>query len=80
MPPKGRGNKGWSVRSIPFLKIALPVLIIVGWAILAWVIDNPFILPTIESVLDVLLEPFADILGSGSLMAVSPSLPCTLED
>lgn len=67
-PPGGRGSKGWSIRSIPFLKIALPVLIIVGWAILAWIIDNPFILPTIESVLDVLLEPFADILGSGSLM------------
>jgi NitT/TauT family transport system permease protein len=68
VPPRGQGRKGWSIRSIPFLKIALPILIIISWAILAWFIDNPFILPTIESVLDVLLHPFADILGSGSLM------------
>lgn len=50
------------------LKIALPVIIIISWEILAILIDNPFVLPTIESVLLVLSKPFADILGSGSLV------------
>ncbi len=30
-------------------------------------LNNPFILPSIESVLEVLLHPFRDILGNGSL-------------
>jgi sulfonate transport system permease protein len=49
------------------LKVILPVAIIVGWEILAIVLDNPFILPSIGSVLEVLLHPFVDILGNGSL-------------
>ena len=50
------------------LKIALPVIIIISWEVLSVLIDNPFILPSIESVLFVLSRPFADILGSGSLI------------
>ena len=50
------------------LKIALPVIIIISWEVLSVVIDNPFILPSIGSVLLVLSRPFADILGSGSLV------------
>lgn len=50
------------------LKIALPIIIIISWEVLSVIIDNPFILPSIGSVLLVLSRPFADILGSGSLV------------
>jgi NitT/TauT family transport system permease protein len=55
-------------KSFPFLKIALPLILIVLWAVLSTLIDNPFILPDITSVLEVLLHPFSDIQGSGSLL------------
>jgi NitT/TauT family transport system permease protein len=50
------------------LKFLLPVAIIVGWELLAIWLDNPFILPRLESVVAVLLTPTADILGNGSLI------------
>jgi NitT/TauT family transport system permease protein len=57
-----------SVGRRSLLKIFLPVAIIVGWEVLAILLDNPFILPRLESVLVVLLNPTVDILGSGSLI------------
>jgi len=50
------------------LGIILPILLLVGWEIAAIVIDNPFILPRLETVIPVLLHPFQDILGTGSLV------------
>jgi NitT/TauT family transport system permease protein len=50
------------------LKLALPLILIVIWQALALTINNPFILPDIESVLLVLLSPRSDIMGSGSLL------------
>ena len=55
------------LKSFPFLKIALPIILIILWAVLSTLIDNPFILPDIGSVLAVLANPFSDIQGSGSL-------------
>ncbi len=52
----------------PALKFILPVAIIIGWEFLAIVLDNPFILPRLESVLSVLLNPTVDILGNGNLI------------
>ncbi len=52
----------------PALKFILPVAIIIGWELLAIVLDNPFILPRLESVLSVLLNPTVDILGNGNLI------------
>ncbi len=46
----------------------LPILFLVAWEVAAILIDNPFILPTIESVAAVLITPFAPILGTGSLV------------
>lgn len=46
----------------------LPVLFIVVWEVAAILIDNPFILPTIESVVAVLASPLTSILGTGSLV------------
>lgn len=46
----------------------LPVLFLVAWEVAAILIDNPFILPTIESVVAVLASPFTSILGTGSLI------------
>ena len=49
------------------LKFLLPVAVIITWEVLAIILDNPFILPSIGSVLEVLIHPFVDILGNGSL-------------
>ncbi len=47
----------------------LPVLILVGWEIAAIIIDNPFILPRLGTVIPILLHPFSTqyTLGSVSL-------------
>jgi len=50
------------------LGLILPVLLIIGWEVAAIVINNPFYLPGLETVIPVLLNPFADILGTGSLV------------
>ena len=52
----------------PGFKVLLPVAIVIGWEIIAIVLDNPFILPRLESVLSVLLNPTVDILGNGNLI------------
>jgi NitT/TauT family transport system permease protein len=57
-----------SLKGRSVLKILLPVAIIIGWEVLAIVLNNPFILPRIESVLVVLLNPTVDILGNGNLI------------
>ena len=59
--------------SIPWrsaLKFLLPVAIIIGWEVLAIILDNQFILPRLESVFAVLINPFSGELtfGSGSLV------------
>ncbi len=57
-----------SVKRRTFLKILLPIAIIVAWEVIAIVLDNQFILPRLGSVLAVLLHPTADILGNGNLI------------
>jgi NitT/TauT family transport system permease protein len=52
-----------------FLKVILPLLIIIGWEIIAILLNNEFILPKLESVFAVLLSPTADILGYGNLIS-----------
>jgi len=61
-------SRAGSLRRHSVLKFLLPVGIIIGWEIIAIVLDNPFILPRLEAVLMVLLNPTADILGSGNLI------------
>ncbi len=51
-----------------FLKLVIPLAIIVLWETLAVSIHNQFILPNIRSVLMVLFSPGTDIMGSGSLI------------
>jgi len=46
----------------------LPVLFLAAWELAAVLINNPFVLPTLESVVAVLATPFASILGTGSLV------------
>jgi NitT/TauT family transport system permease protein len=50
------------------LGILLPLLLLVVWEIAARSINNQFILPTLETVIPVLLSPTVDILGTGSLL------------
>lgn len=50
--------------------LILPILLIVGWEVAAYIIDNPFILPSLTTVIPILLHPFSAeyTLGTGSLM------------
>ena len=50
------------------LGLVLPVLLIIGWEVAAIIVNNPFFLPKLETVIPVLLSPFSDILGTGSLV------------
>lgn len=50
---------------IPFL---LPVLLVAAWGIAAILLNNQFILPRLDSVLQILLNPFADNQGNGNLV------------
>jgi NitT/TauT family transport system permease protein len=50
------------------LKVLLPLGIIIGWEVCAILLNNPFILPRLESVFAVLFTPTADILGNGNLI------------
>jgi len=52
----------------PLLRFLLPALILLTWVVASHLVANPYILPTVASVLQVLLHPFQDILGSGSLV------------
>ena len=49
------------------LGLILPILLIIGWEVVATIVNNPFFLPKLETVIPVLLSPFSDILGTGSL-------------
>ena len=48
--------------------LVLPILLIIGWEVAAIIVNNPFFLPKLETVIPVLLSPFSDILGTGSLL------------
>jgi len=61
-------SRAGSLRRHSVLKFLLPVGIIVGWEIISILLDNPFILPRLEAVLVVLLNPTVDILGNGNLI------------
>lgn len=50
------------------IRITLPLIILVVWEVLAYAINNEFILPKLESIALVLLTPTADILGTGGLL------------
>jgi len=51
------------------LGLVLPLLLIIGWEVAAIIINNPFYLPRLETVVPVLLNPFSSdyTLGTGSL-------------
>ncbi|HOT03218.1 MAG TPA: ABC transporter permease [Methanolinea sp.] len=53
-----------------YLRFLLPLLLIIGWEVASWVVNNPFILPSLETVIPILLHPFspAYTLGTGSLV------------
>jgi NitT/TauT family transport system permease protein len=51
-----------------YLKYALPIILIFAWELVAILVNNEFILPRVESVVMVLLQPFDDLFGSGSLV------------
>jgi NitT/TauT family transport system permease protein len=51
-----------------YIKLIAPLIFVIVWEILAILINNAFILPRVESILEVLVHPFVDIQGSGSLV------------
>ncbi|AEF95906.1 ABC transporter permease [Methanotorris igneus] len=48
--------------------LILPVLGVVLWEVFAIYLNNPVIIPKVESVLNVLLNPWTGILGTGNLI------------
>lgn len=46
----------------------VPLALIISWEAIAIAISNPFILPRLETIVDVLLHPSEDLLGTGSLL------------
>jgi|GEM_PF-70598 len=60
----GRGKTRWHWL-VPFLS---PLILILLWQVIAVWVDNPFILPRVESVWGVLSNPMGDVLGQGSLL------------
>jgi NitT/TauT family transport system permease protein len=51
-----------------YIKLISPIIFVIVWEILAILINNAFILPRVGSILGVLVHPFVDIQGSGSLV------------
>ena len=51
-----------------YLKFVIPILLILVWEVLAILVNNEFILPSVDSVVAVLIHPTVNILGSGSLL------------
>lgn len=46
----------------------LPILFIITWQLLSINIDNPIILPKVDSIIDLLIHPTEDLLSIGSLL------------
>ena len=52
-----------------YIKLVLPLAIIAVWEVIALIINNTFILPTVGTVLSWFLHPFDDIFSMGSLVS-----------
>ncbi|MDH7593330.1 MAG: ABC transporter permease [Methanomicrobiales archaeon] len=48
--------------------IVVPLMIMAGWEVAAILISNPFILPRLGTIVEVLMRPADDLLGTGSLL------------
>src|SRR5690606_4376982 len=53
-----------------YLRFLLPILLVIGWEVASWVVNNPFIVPSLETVIPILLHPFSPeyTLGTGSMV------------
>ncbi len=51
-----------------YRRFILPVLIIVGWELVAIAVNNEFIIPRLGAIVSILIHPFEDIFGTGSLV------------
>lgn len=51
-----------------YFKLILPALFILGWAIAAVLINNPYVLPKVWNTLVLFTTPFADMFSFGSLV------------
>lgn len=51
-----------------YFKLILPVLFIFGWAIASVLINNEYILPSVQNILSILIKPLEDIFGYSSLV------------
>ncbi len=47
--------------------LALPALFLLLWEIIARMVDNPALLPRLTAVVGVLIHPFSELIGTGSL-------------
>ena len=51
-----------------YFKLILPALFIFGWAIASVLINNEYILPSVQNILSILIKPLEDIFGYSSLV------------
>ncbi|MCU0631813.1 MAG: ABC transporter permease [Methanolinea sp.] len=53
-----------------YLRFLLPILLVVGWEIASWIINNPFIVPSLTTVIPILMHPLSTeyTLGTGSMV------------
>lgn len=51
-----------------YFKPILPALFIFGWAIASVLINNEYILPSVQNILSILIKPLEDIFGYSSLV------------
>ncbi len=54
-------------------QVLLPLGFLLIWIVLSFIINNPFVLPGPVSVFMVLLHPFQDLLGSGTMISHAES-------
>lgn len=60
--------KGWRRLAQGAVPLASPLVLIGVWELIAVSVNNPFILPRVESVWAVLSNPLGDVLGQGALL------------
>jgi len=53
------------------MKLIFPLALVAIWEIVALIVNNPFILPTVQDVVSALLQPLQDVFGMGSLLSNS---------
>jgi len=50
------------------IKIIVPIIILIGWELIAMTLDNPWKLPQLGNIISIIIHPNEGLLGTGSLI------------